>query len=604
MSKIIRLTLAVLVALCCMQSSAWALTANTAYTLELSKVNSDGTTTLVSSTSVTSDASGKIAFTFSDVPTQATNNFLIVTVKDANGNVQIKSFAPAPPAGSNNSLGVNTTTTAQANLMEQLGALIGTDDPIVVSFGLMFTRNPNLTTTDIANFAIIGQQAIINGMEPYMLANGATAAQMATFKSKLVYNSAAGSKDLSDFSALTKSAVDTPASTKADMAKASGLISSIFVDAAHAAGIDLDLVLAAFDSAGINLQSGAGLTAMNALSASFRNQMNQSVQNFFTQVASVKVKQVYSATLTTLGATAGQQTQFNTAVTQLTTDMGAADALFASYYDGTSGYDMTETLATAFGAGHLTQTGVLATLITAGTLTTASTVQAAMDAVYQKAFTNFQGATAGAGVQSTNADITTMQSNVATALAITTAQLLTSVPNLGKYYDFSGTQVNWPIPQTASVNFVAAAITAGGGMTYTRTTLAIPSNVTWMGTCTGGAGGPYYDQTSCTTAGGAWTPGRTNFGAGGLNMPASFAALMGMQEDIQIAEFTRYAIYDPTGAYGGNPSQSVQQTTKQTFISNLSQVAANIGGTTDGTTAFTTAQKNALVQAQQQPSLH
>jgi len=567
--KILRLTLTALVALSFMQSAAWALSASTPYTLEMSKVNADGTTTLVSTTSTTSDATGKITFAFSNVPTQSTNNFLIVTVKDGSGAVVIKSFAPAPAANGTNTLGVNTTTTAQAKLMEKLGLTIGTDDPIVVSFGLMFTRNPNLNATDITNFATIGKEAIVNGMEAYMLANGAKTSQMATFKSKLVYNATTGTTDLRDFTALAKSAVDTPASAKADMAKASGLISSAFVDAAEAANIDLDLVLAAFDSAGIKLQSGAGQSAMAALSAAFRNQMNAAVNSFFTQLASVKVKRRYSAVLTALNASTAEKARFNNAVSTMAADMGATDALFASYFDGAAGYNLTETLAAAFAATHLVNGGKIGALITAGTLTTSSTVQTAMDAVYTAAFTAFSTA-----IQSTNAEITAMRQNISTAFGGTPSATQLANMGVGTYRSFGGaTLINWPIPQVASVNFVASIITSGGGLRYTRTTLAVPTNMTWLN--------------------GNRT--RTTFNTG----KASFDALLGMQEDVLIAENARFAIFS-----GGNPPPAQQQAAKASFITHLATIVANLRGTTDGTTAITAAQKKALVKAQQQPSLH
>ncbi len=566
----IRLALTALVAMCFMQSAAWALTANTVYTLELSKVNSNGTTTTVSTTSTTSDAAGKITFTFSNVPTQATNNFLIVTVKDGSGAVVIKSFAPAPAANSTNTLGVNTTTTAQAKLMEQLGATIGTDDPIVVSFGLMFTRNPNLTATDITNFATIGKEAIVNGMEPYMLANGATAAQVSTFKSKLVYNATSGTTDLRDFTALAKVAVDTPAAAKADMAKASGLISSAFVDAAEAANIDLDLVLAAFDAAGIKLQSGPGASAMGALSAAFRNQMNAAVNSFFTQVAAVKVKQRYAAVLTALNASTAEKARFNTGVTTMAADMAAADALFASYFDGTAGYSLAETLATAFAANHLANSGKIGALITAAKLATTDTVQTAMNAVYGAAFDAFSTA-----IQSTNAEITAMRQHISTALGGTPTVAQLATQGVGTYRNFNGQILNWPIPQVASVNFVASIIAAGGALTYTRTTLAVPANMGWLN--------------------GNGT--RTTFNTGN----ASFDALLGMQEDVMIAENTRFSIF----AGGGTPpSQAQQQAAKASFITHLATIAGNLGGTTNGATAITTVQKKALIKAQQQPSLH
>jgi len=597
------LSLAV-IAMTVVAQSCFALTANTPYTVEMTKVNANGSTTLVSTSAVTSDANGKIIFTFANVPTQATNNFLIVTVKDSAGNVRIKSFAPAPPANASNTLGVNTTTTAQAKLMEKMGLIVGSDDPIVIAFGLMFTRNPNLSTTDISNAATIGKEAIINGMEVYMRANGASAAQLAAFKKKLVYNPTSGAKDLRNFAALAKSSVDTPASAKADMAKASGLISDIFIDAASATGIDLDLILAAFDSAGIKLQSGAGLSAMNALSVAFRNNMNQSVNNFFTRVSATKVKSRYAATLTALNASTAQKTRFNNGVTTMMNAMAAIDTTYAPYFDGTA--NMTETINTAHAAGRIDKTqNPIAAAITAwnnagspainsagfiqGTMLDPvnSTIQNAIDLSFQSAFSTFNVA-----IQSTNTEITALRAAVATALGITTAQLPV---NLGTLTNFNGAVFNWPVPQAAAVSFVASIISGGGGLTYTRSGLAIPNSMAeWFGSC---ANGTSFNRTACTGAGSTWTVNTaTAFNTGN----ASFDALLGIQEDIQIAEQTRFDIFSG----GAQPSMQQMQTAKQAFMTNLGTIVGNIGGTTDGATALSALQKKALVKSQQQPSLH
>jgi len=593
--KLMRWIPAVLLALC-LPATVWAgaLAASTTYTLELWKMNSDGTTTLVSTKSVTSDSSGKITFSFSNVPTNATNNFLIVNVKDSAGTLQIKSLVPAPPAGSNNTLGVNTTTTKQAVLLEKLGAAIGTDDPIAVAFGLMFTRNPNLATSDINNFATIGKAAIIGGgsgttaygKEKYMLNNGATAADLTAFKKKLVYNAATGTKDLRTFAALTKSAVDTPAQAKADMNKASAMMADIFVDAADAAGIDLNLILAGFDAADPgSLPASSGATAaLGNLTTPFKNSMNGAATTFFTRLAALKVRRSYLAALTALNATSAEKTRFNNAVTKMTDAMSKADALFAPYFDGT--YDQTETLQAAFNAAHLSSTattgaeGVINAGITAGKLTAAtSTVGDAMDYVYTQAFNSFSTA-----VQSTNVEISTMQNNVSTALGGTPTSSQLAANGVGTYRDFNGKTVNWPIPQTVAVDFVATAINNGGGLTYNRTAVAsaipVPANMSWL------------NGTGTRT---------TNFNTGNT----SFENLLKLQEDIQIAEFTRFYIWDPSNTTtSGHPTRAQEQTAKQAFISNLKTIVNNLGGTTDGTTAITTAQKKALVLAQQQPSLY
>ena len=76
-----------------------ALLPNTAYTVTMEKFLSDGTLSTVDTTAVTSDGSGKIAFTFSNVPTCPTTNFLSLKVEDAANTVVRRSFSPAPRAG-------------------------------------------------------------------------------------------------------------------------------------------------------------------------------------------------------------------------------------------------------------------------------------------------------------------------------------------------------------------------------------------------------------------------------------------------------------------------------------------------------------------------
>ncbi|HKJ21999.1 MAG TPA: hypothetical protein VKA13_02840, partial [Gammaproteobacteria bacterium] len=84
-----------------------ALTPGASYTVVLSKFNSDGTVSAVSSTSATADSNGKISFSLSDVPNAPATNFVLLQVKDANGNVVRQGIAAAPPAGSTNLVGIN-----------------------------------------------------------------------------------------------------------------------------------------------------------------------------------------------------------------------------------------------------------------------------------------------------------------------------------------------------------------------------------------------------------------------------------------------------------------------------------------------------------------
>ncbi|HCS13347.1 MAG: hypothetical protein COS82_11395 [Zetaproteobacteria bacterium CG06_land_8_20_14_3_00_59_53] len=535
------------------------LAANTSFIVTLEKFLSNGTVSAVSSTTVISDANGKIAFTFSNVPTCPTSNFLSIKVTTAADTATVvrRSFAPAPPANATNGLGANGVSTKQGEAMVTMGALIGSDDPLAVLFGLMFTRTDVLTPTDISSIGTIGQEAVINGMEPDMLANGVTAAQLTTFKQKLVCANT-GKKDLSHFTSLFKSAVDTPAQAQADMAKAAGLLGDIVIDAAEAAGIDLDVFLAAFDTAGDKVNTGAGAAAMAAMSASVRNSMMQSVNSFSTRIGVQKVQARYASMLNTLGVSGTAVTRFNTAVAALGTAMAAIDTTYAKYFDDPVNWPMTPAIRTA------------------------------IDNAYQAAFGTFQ-----TSIASTNPEITQMQTNIATGLGNVVTQGQLAASGVGSYWDFNGNQVNWPIPQTGATNFVASALAAGGSLSYSRSSIPIPANLIWMGSCAGGAGGPFFDKNSCQGGGGVWTAARSTF----PGVPTSFAALQGIQEDLQIAEFTRF------GVYTGTETAAQRNAAKIAFKTNVANIIASVGGTTDGTTAFTTAQKRAIVLSQQQPSI-
>jgi len=521
-----------------------ALPANTQYDVTLEKFLSDGTLSTVATTSVVSDANGKISFTFSNVPSCPTTNFLSIKVTDfGTSNIVRRSFTPAPPANSTNGLGANGVSTKQAEAMVAAGSLIGSDDPFVVLFGLMFTRTDALTANDVTQVAILGREGIQNGMEPDMLSNGVTAAQMTTFKNALVCAASAGDKDLSSFTTLFKSAVDTPAQAQADMAKAAGLLADIVIDAAATAGIDLDVILAGFDVAGdkVTAAGSPGAAAMAAMTAAVRNSMNQAVTSFRTRIAVRKVQQRYTDMLTTLGVSGAAVTRFNTAVTTMGTNLAAVDTTYAKYFDDPVNNPMT------------------------------TAIQNAIDAAYTTAFNTFS-----TSIASTTAEITTMKSNVATALSVAVGALPAT---LGTYTDFTGATKNWPIPQTGSVNYIASVLTAGGSLGYTRTTLAVPANMSWLN----------------------GTGVRSVFASGN----ASFDALLGIQEDLMIAEFTRFYIWNAGNATtGGNPSATQRNASQLAFKTNVAAVIANVSGTTDGSTAYTAAQKRALVLSQQQPSIN
>lgn len=88
--------------------------------------------------------------------------------------------------------------------------------------------------------------------------------------------------------------------------------------------------------------------------------------------------------------------------------------------------------------------------------------------------------------------------------------------------------------------------------------------------------------------------GRSNF----PGMPASYANLFKIQEDIQIVEFTRFAAQSAAGSDMG-----AQQVLEKNFSTKMTTIAGNIGGTTNGTTAVSAAVKSALTRLMQSPQI-
>lgn len=530
--------------------TAQALTAGADYDVVVYKVNSDGSTTSVSSTSATADSSGKIEFGLSALPTADEANFIFIEIKDASDTVVRRAFAPAPPAGSTNLVGVNEVSDIQAQAIRTSMADNATDDPMGVAFGLVFVRSPNLTSADIDILADMMGAAILpgnGGMEDFLLNNGVSQSQLDTFKSRIVANSAADTNDLADYMAFFKTAVDN--ANDDEMAKAGSVMAEVFMDAAVAADIEPGLIMMAFNAAG----SAPGLqTLMQSLSSDFAAAIEQAVQGFFTRIGASKLKQEYSLALTTLNASGSEVDRFNAAVQSFLADQQAIDVQYAGFFMNPAGY--------AASVGKTEQQ-----------------IRNELDQAFMNAWQTLR-----TNLASTNAEITAMRTKVENALGLNPGDLQGVV---GQEYDANGNLVNWPIPQTVSVAWVADLIAAGGGFTYTRDTLAVPDNMKqWLDSDddpNNGSDGQRHDFTD------------PSFG-----MPADFAALMGLMEDVQIVEHTLYATWD-----NGQPTPAQEQAAHKAYLQNLADLVSNIGGTTDGSTLLSTAEKESLVKLMQEPEL-
>jgi len=114
----------------------------------------------------------------------------------------------------------------------------------------------------------------------------------------------------------------------------------------------------------------------------------------------------------------------------------------------------------------------------------------------------------------------------------------------------------------------------------------------WMGTCSDPR---YYEQMSCSAYGGTWTTQRRTH-----HSPSSaFNAYLGLQEDIQIIEFSRYGIYKDA-----QPTREQEMQAKLTFQTRINEAAGRISGMTDGTTSISISQKKAIIKLLMQPSMH
>ncbi len=561
MKKMIILLLSFMFPLMIGNAAHAALVPGATYTITVQKMNSNGAVSDYSTTSAVADGDGKLAFSLSSMPTNAECNFIVIIIKDVNGIVVRKGFVPAPPAGATNLMGVNGLSTAQTNAILSAGQVIGTDDPIAVAYMITLLRAEGATESDATNFANLGKFAIVGtgGFESTLTASGVTAAQLAAFKSYLIYNPTAGKKTIRDLTAGFKTAVDSSDATTAqkEMQKAGGFMADVFMDAASSAGIDMTLILAAHDAAGNVSQAHPEI--MNAISANVRSSMDQSMTAFFQRIAAVKVKSEYTKALNTLNASGAQVDTFNAAVTAMMNAMQSIDSDYAGFYSDPQAY------CAAHGKDF-------------------ATVQNEMSTRFQGVFTAFQAA-----IESPNADITTMKANVVSAFNINAAFL----PNdFGKYYNFDGVQKNWPIPQVVMVNWIANIIAAGGTFTYTRDTLAIPTMMqNWMGTCSNIM---FWDKMSCQGNGGVWTVARRTYST---PSPA-FNAYLGLQEDIQIIENSRFEIYQ-----SGQPTREEEKQAKLTFFQRMESAAGRISGKTNSSTDISLAQKMAVIKLLMQPSM-
>ena len=530
-----------------------ALTSGETYTITVQKIDSDGTlNSNTSSDSATADSDGKVSFSLSGIPDNSSCNFLLITIKDSNDNTVRRSISPCPNSGESLPVGVSSLTNSQTEALLAALESAGTDDPILAVFGFVVVRSTSATSSELAFMADLVNQGINNsgGFIDYLTSNGVTSAQIATYKSSIVSRLADNSSGYSKF---IKDSVD--ASTDAEKLNARGEAASklllVLVQAATTAGFSQDRVLEAFNGMGAIVVPLMDTGVTNGdISSATAKMIDSSIGGGIQKLKADRDIEKYSEALTTLGASGDDVTNYQSAANTLLNTMVSAFQAFEQVFNGSE-----------------TESEIQA-------------VQTTFEATMQTAFEQFMTDTAAS-----DSRISTMVSNIndEAPSAVSAADF--------KFYKSDGSQVNWPVTMAVIVDWVSSISANGGGMTYTPDDTTIPSNMTWLGTCSVDG---FYDKSSCLGASGDWTPGRTDFEL--QEIPTSYASIFAIQEDIMILEFVRWGSQESAGN-----DMSAQEALEKSFSDSVAGLASNISGTTDGSTAISSTLKSAVITLLKSP---
>jgi hypothetical protein len=558
------LFLAVALAVTAVAGPSYALTANTTYTITISKLNSNGTLTEIETVPATTDTSGKLTFSLSTMPTNADANFIVFTIKDANGALALQGVVPAPPAGDANQIGINDLATKQAATFIKAAELAGTDDPILAAYLLVILRSPNVTPDDVLKLGTLGKAAITGnaGFEGYLAAN-VSAVKLTALKKCLIYNPDSTKKTLRDFTKGFFTAVESgdAATEKSETQKAGGLMADVFMDAAACADIQLGYITNAHEAAG-NAADATGLMQGGAdpISPNVVSSIDQSMTAFNKKIGMVKMVTEYTNALSTLKASGAQVDTFINAAKAMAVATSAIDTQYGDYFRDPAAY-------------------------LAANQTDAATVKAAIDALYTAAWTSLQVA-----IASSNSEIDAMKAGI-----IATFPGIQLPSDFGQNYN--GFQVtNWPVQQVVMVNWMVNVIKNGGSISYTRDTTAIPAMMqNWMGVC---SDTQFWDKSSCLTNGGTWTAQRHTF----TTPSAAFNAYLGLQEDVNIADMARNSIWSDANGNQLQPTQETRMQAETDFIALLGTIKGKFIATKDAAgTSVTDMEKEAVIKLMLQP---
>lgn len=261
MKKIAALLSLVLVFSVLTATSALALTANHTYTVQLHTVSNVGEPMLVEQMNSTSDANGKLHFQFSNVPDTGSAPFLMVQIMDSvDGQLQMvrKTLAPAPTAGEQMQMGVSELSHHQTQAaLQAMKSGTGTA-ALHVMFPLTMISSGAISNADADNLGLMAAAASVE-FETYMTQSGVSATQMIAFRTRLT-------DAMRNLASDCKLAVDATDPVLA--ANRYGMADSEFMRAMIAAGaeagIDPELLSAAFDQARVAMENAPGAMPLSS----------------------------------------------------------------------------------------------------------------------------------------------------------------------------------------------------------------------------------------------------------------------------------------------------------------------------------------------------
>ena len=182
-------------------TSALALPVNEVLTVQLATVSAAGRVAPFRSISVTSDASGKVAFSFANVPTSDIAQFLMVRVIDGTAVLRQSIVAAPAPNGAIN-VGVSEVTTSQATAMLKAFVDSGSGNATLAAMVMTMVRSGAISDPDLRNSSPLARAAA-TAFESFLASHGA-GGQLAAFRANLL-------PAMRDFAAKYKESVDTVA---------------------------------------------------------------------------------------------------------------------------------------------------------------------------------------------------------------------------------------------------------------------------------------------------------------------------------------------------------------------------------------------------------